>query len=241
LRPLAERWFVIRINNHWPFLREFGRGEATDFDRPIEVGAQRLRQAAAANDADEIVLVGHSGGAPLVPCIVTRALELDPELGRRGPRVVVMTVGSITPCVAFHPSAHRMREAVRRIAVEPSVAWIECQSCEDVLNFWDFDPVAGIGVDVGAQRCNPLIWHLRFRDMLSPDSFKRIRLRFYRLHFQFIMANDARSPYDYLMLVCGPVAVEDWAKRNWDVIAEFAVDEPRATHWVAAEAPNGKR
>ena len=243
LWPLAERWFVIRINNHWPYLRKFGRGEATDFDRPVEVGAQRLKQAVAANDADEIVLVGHSGGAPLVPCIVTRALELDPELGYRGPRVVVMTVGSITPCVAFHPSAHRMREAVRRIAVESSVTWIDCQSRMDAMNFWNFDPIAGIGVDAGAQRCNPLVWKVRFRDMRSPDSSKRIRLRklrfrdmlshdfykrirlsFFRLHFRYIMANDERSPYDYLMLVCGPVPVEDWAKRKQGVIAEFAAD-----------------
>ena len=243
LWTLAERWFVIRINTHWPFLREFGRGEATDFDRPVEVGAQRLKQAVAANDADEIVLVGHSGGAPLVLCIVTRALELDPELGRRGPRVVVMTVGSIIPCVAFHPSAHRMRETVRRIAIEPSVAWIDCQARMDAMNFWDFDPVAGIGVNAGAQRCNPLVWKvrfrdmpshdshnpirlrkLRFRDMLSRDFYKRICLSFFRLHFRFIMANGERSPYDYLMLVCGPVSVEDWAKRKWDVIAEFAVD-----------------
>ena len=249
LRPLAERWFVIRINNHWPFLREFGRGQATDFDRPIEVGAQRLKQAAAANDADEIVLVGHSGGAPLVPCIVKRALELDPELGRRGPRVVVMTLGSITPCVAFHPSAHRMREAVRRIAVEPSIAWIECQSHMDAMNFWNFDPVTGIGVDAGAQRCNPLVWKvrfydgpshgsyrkLRFRDMLSHDFFMLIRLSFFRVHFRYIMANDGRSPYDYVMLVCGPVPVEDWAKRKRGVNAEFAIDGTyRATRRVAA-------
>ena len=44
LRPLANRWLVIRVNNHWPYLREFGRGEATCFDRPIEIGAARLKE-----------------------------------------------------------------------------------------------------------------------------------------------------------------------------------------------------
>src|SRR5262249_22503434 len=44
LRPLANRWYVIRVNNHWPYLREFGRGEPTCFDRPIEVGAARLKE-----------------------------------------------------------------------------------------------------------------------------------------------------------------------------------------------------
>ena len=65
---------------------------------------------------------------------------------------------------------------------------------------------------------------LRLRDMLSHDFYERLCLSFFRLHFRFIMANDERSPYDYLMLVCGPVPVEDWAKRKRGVIAEFAGD-----------------
>ncbi|MGC1894248.1 MAG: alpha/beta hydrolase [Pseudolabrys sp.] len=69
LRPLANRWLVIRVNNHWPHLREFGRGEASCFDRPIEIGGARLRDLVNANDADEVVIVGHSGGAPLAQCM----------------------------------------------------------------------------------------------------------------------------------------------------------------------------
>ena len=63
LRPLADRWLVICVNNHWPYLRKFGRGEATCFDRPIEIGAARLKELVHANDADEVVLIGHSGGS----------------------------------------------------------------------------------------------------------------------------------------------------------------------------------
>jgi hypothetical protein len=153
-----------------------------------------------------------------------------------------MTVGSITPCVALHPSAQRMREAVRRIADEQSIAWLECQSRKDPMNFWDFDPVTGIGVDASAQRCNPLVWKLRFRDLLSHDFYKQIRFRFFRLHFQFIMANDKRGYYDYLMLVSGPVPVEEWPKRQWHLVDEFAIDGSyRRLRSVAAEAQNGKR
>ena len=93
LRPLANRWLVICVNNHWPYLREFGRGEATCFDRPIEIGAAHLKELVNANDADEVVIIGHSGGAPLAQCMVARALELDQDLGLRGPRIVVLTIG----------------------------------------------------------------------------------------------------------------------------------------------------
>jgi pimeloyl-ACP methyl ester carboxylesterase len=213
---------VIRVNNHWPYLRKFGRGEATCFDRPIEVGAARLTELAHANDADEVVLIGHSGGAPLAQYMVARALELAPDLGRQGPRIVVLTIGSVTPAVAFHPRAVKMREIIRRLAIEPSITWIECQSRKDALNFWGFDPVAGAGIELGPERCNPLVWQVRFRDMLSPKFYRKLRWKLFRLHFQYIMANHMRAPYDFFMLIGSPVPIIEWAKRERDVVAEFS-------------------
>jgi len=42
--------------------------------------------------------------------------------------------------------------------------------------------------------------------MLERAMYRRIRLRFYRLHCQFISGNDKRALYDYFMLVCGPIS-----------------------------------
>ncbi|MGB8894064.1 MAG: alpha/beta hydrolase [Pseudolabrys sp.] len=222
LRPLAKRWLVIRVINHWPYLREFGRGEASCFDRPIEIGAAHLKDLVNASDADEVVIIGHSGGALLAQCIVARALELDPDLGLGGPRIVLLTIGSITPAVAFHPRALKIREIIRRLAMEPSIIWIDCQSRKDALNFWGFDAVAGVGIHLGPERCNPLIWELRFRDMLSPKIYRKLRWKFFRLHFQYIVANHMRAPYDYFMLIGGPVPIVEWAKRQREVISEFS-------------------
>jgi hypothetical protein len=65
---------------------------------------------------------------------------------------------------------------------------------------------------------------VRFRDMLSPELYRRIRLNFFRLHYQFIMANDQRGPYDYFMLVCGPLPVATWAKDPLAALAAFGPD-----------------
>ncbi len=224
LRRLAGRWFVIQINNHWPHLCAFARGEPTCFDQPIEACAQRLVAAARANEADEIVVIGHSGGGALAPAVIVRALELDPDVGRRGPPVVLLTLGSIAPGAALHPRAEKLRALFGRLAVEPSVRWIDCQTRLDVMNFWDFDPVAGIGVEIGAARCNPLVWNLRLRDMLTDEFINRNRLDFFRLHYQFIMANDRRAPYDYFMLVCGPLPVATWAEEPHVALGRFAAD-----------------
>jgi hypothetical protein len=192
-----------------------------------------------ANDADEIIVIGHSGGGALAPAVIVRALELDPEVGWRGPPLVLLTLGSIAPGAALHPNATKLRAVFARLAVEPSVLWIDSQSRKDVLNFWDFDPVDGIGVHVGDARCNPLLWKVRFRDMLSPELYKRIRLNFFRLHYQFIMANDQRAPYDYFMLVCGPLPVARWAKDPSAVLATFAADASLLTDRVIEPAGHG--
>jgi pimeloyl-ACP methyl ester carboxylesterase len=224
LRPLADRWFVVQINNHWPHLCEFARGEPNCFDRAIDAAAERLVAVARANAVDEILVIGHSGGGVLGPALVARALELDCDVGRHGPRVVLMTLGSIMPSAGLHPKAERLRAIVKRLAVEPSISWIDVQSTKDVLNYENFDPVAGIGVDAGARRCNPLTWQVRFRDMLTEQFYDSIRFNYFRFHYQFIMANDMRAPYDYFMLVCGPLAPEHWAKRERALLAEFAED-----------------
>jgi hypothetical protein len=113
---------------------------------------------------------------------------------------------------------------VRRVAVESSILWIDAQARGDALNFFDFDPVAGIGVDAGAGRCNPLVWQVRMRDMLVPAFYNRRRWNVFRMHYQFIMANDMRAPYEYMMLVCGPLPVERWARDGREMLARFGED-----------------
>ena len=149
LRPLADKLFVVQINSHWPYLLEYARGEPSCWDRCIEAGAQRLVEIAKANAADEIVVVGHSGGGVTAPALVVRALELDPDLGRHGPRVVLLTPGSLMPGIGLHRDATRVHRDIARIAVEPSILWIDVQARADMLNFYNFDPVGGIGIDAG--------------------------------------------------------------------------------------------
>ena len=224
-RPVADKFFVVQINSHWPYLLEYARGDAPScWDRCIEAGARRLVEIARADVADEIVMVGHSGGGVTAPAIMARALELDPDIGRRGPRIVLLTPGSLMPGIGLHRAAARVHRDIKRIAVEPSILWIDVQTRADILNFYNFDPVSGIGVDAGPERCNPLVWIIRLRDMLAPAFFKKLTRSWFRMHYQFIMANDMRAPYEYMMLVCGPVPVEQWARRGPDMLVRFAAD-----------------
>jgi pimeloyl-ACP methyl ester carboxylesterase len=213
LRPLVQRWFVGQITSCWATLRRFGRGQTTWIDQAVEAGARHLVAAARRNDVDEIVVVGHSTGSVIAAAIVARALALDPHLGRKRARLTLLTLGSVMPAVALHPAAGRMRDIVKRLAIEPTLDWVECQCRKDVMNFAAFDPVEDIGLQIDGQH-NPKIWLVRFQNMVSPAEYRRLRWSFFRMHFQYIMAGDRQTAHDYVLLVGGPMALADWARRH---------------------------
>lgn len=222
LRPLADRWRLVQIASSWWTFRRFGRGAATWVDQTVERAAHHLVAAARAGAADEVALVGHSAGATIACAIMARALELDPELGRSGPRIVLLTLGSVMPAIALHPAARRMRDIVARLATAPTITWVDCQSRKDVMCFEDFDPVAGVGIkELGTARCNPLVWRINFKEAIAPEKYSEFSWNHFRIHYQYIMAGDRPAPYDYVLLVGGPMPIAEWPTRDRELFAAF--------------------
>src|SRR5262249_57015794 len=64
------------------------------------------------------------------------------------------------------------------------------------------DPVRLVRTE-GRQR-GPTIHRVQIHNMLSKQTMRRLRFKYMRLHYQFVMANERRAVYDYFMLMCGP-------------------------------------
>ena len=188
--------------------RDFANRQRPDWEERLQTFATYLVESASKNDVDEIVIVGHSSGSFLAVDLLARALALDPKLGLHGPRIALLTVGANLPVVGFNPKAHWFRDHLRRLGNETTVDWVEYQSRKDVMNFCAFDPIAGHGIDAGSGRVNPTIVQVRFRDIISPETYRRFRWRFFRVHFQFVRANERPAHYDYFMMVCGPLGLK---------------------------------
>jgi hypothetical protein len=188
---------------------EFSHRKRPEWDARIDRFAQYLVDVARGGDAEEIVVVGHSSGSFLGAEILARALKLDPALGRHGPRIVLLTIGGNFPIVGFHAASKDFRDHLRELSIEPSIDWIDCQSRKDVMNFYPFDPIAGHGIDVGAAKRNPTIVPVRFREIIKPEHYNLWRWKFFRVHFQFVMANERPHAYDFFMIVCGPIPLRE--------------------------------
>jgi hypothetical protein len=210
---------------------EFSHRQRPEWDERIDRFAQYLVNVARSSDAEEIVVVGHSSGSFLGTEILGRALKLDPALGRHGPRIVLLTIGGNFPIVGFHAVSQDFRDHLRLLAIEPSIDWIDCQSRKDVMNFYPFDPIAGHGIDVGASRRNPTIVPVRFREIIKPEHYNLFRWKFFRVHFQFVMANERPHAYDFFMIVCGPIPLSERMARPEAALA-IATGDAAAREWA---------
>src|SRR5437762_10013534 len=209
LKYTENRTYLLYLLSDTIWTWEFSHRQRPEWDERIDRFAQHLVKVASTGGAEEIVLVGHSSGSFLGVEILARALRLDPALGRHGPRIVLLTIGGNFPIVGFHAASREFRDHLRQLAVEPSIDWIDCQARKDVMNFYQFDPITSHGIDVGAARRNPTIVPVRFRDIIRPEHYNAFRWQFFRVHFQFVMANAVPHAYDFFMIVCGPIPLSE--------------------------------
>ncbi len=224
LRWPGRRWRVQQLLDDWIFAWDYLYGRRPDVDARLDRFAEMLIARSRETAADEIVVVGHSLGAMLVLDMLVRALARDPDLGRRGAAVCVLTVGATIPKFALHPRAQGIRQKIARIAAEPSIAWTEYQSRDDTISFYKFDPVSLRRIADDRLDGKPVIRRVQIHDMLLPETFASCRRNVLRLHYRSVMANDRRAPYDYLLMVCGPVPFVRWTTSPAGLLDFVAAD-----------------
>ncbi|MBX9824112.1 MAG: hypothetical protein K2Y27_03860 [Xanthobacteraceae bacterium] len=212
LKLAGPRWRMFQAFDDWILSLDYIRGTRRDLDDKIDRFAERIVTCARSEQPDEIIVVGHSLGATFAVDALARALDLDPALATRRAKLCLVTVGATIPKCALHPAADRLRERIAKVVAEPSVLWAEYQAREDAISFYRFDPASLTRIGGKADRLDsrPIIRRINVKNLLSPEIYKRFRLRVLRLHYQFVSANDIRAVYDYFMMICGPVLATAW-------------------------------
>jgi hypothetical protein len=199
-------WRWLRLDtlfDDWIFARDYVRSGNSNIDEKLDNIAREIVVASRNSGADEILVIGHSLGAVLAVDLLDRALKLNHALGATGTPITFLSIGSSILKIGLHGAARRFRAAVEHVGRAPGIFWGDCQARIDIMNFYNVDPMTEMSLP---SKYGPIIRLVEFGRMLEHDVYRRIRLKFYRLHCQFISGNDKRASYDYFMLVCGPIS-----------------------------------
>ena len=163
--------------------------------------------AALAADVDEVLVVGHSSGAHLGVTILADLIRAG-RVPEGGPALGFLSLGQVVPMVSFLPRAHRLRGDLRFLSARGELTWVDVTAPGDGCAFALCDPVAVSGVAPPDKRW-PLVISAAFTQTLSPERWRALRWRFFRLHFQYLCAFDRPGDYDYFRITAGPATLAD--------------------------------
>lgn len=198
--PLAERLHTVHLFDDWDLAVDLARLSGPAANERLAACTEHAR-AAFAEEADEYLVTSHSMGASMAVHVIGRLLEENPRMFE-GKRVVFVTLGSgLLQCALLRP-AWILRARIGRIARCPDMTWLDVHCLTDAINFYKVRAVAA-GGHPDAPQANILT--IRFKAMLDPDRYRRIRRQFLRVHRQYVLGSDRRSMFDFTLMTVGPL------------------------------------
>jgi hypothetical protein len=162
---------------------------------------RRVIAQAMEEDWDEVLVVGHSSGAHIGVSVLSDLIRGG--LHAQGPALAFLSLGHVVPMVSFLPDARRLRADLRFLSASRELFWVDVTAPGDGCAFALCDPVAVTGVAPPDKKW-PLVISAAFTQTLSPERWKALRWRFFRLHFQYLCAFDRPRDYDYFRITAGP-------------------------------------
>ncbi len=214
------RWFR-RIDNKlyvYYLMHDYSYSAASKGANPPELEARMADfsdQIAAAleSDVDEVLVVGHSSGAHLGVSILADLVR-DGRVPAEGPKLGFLTLGQVVPMVSFLPDAWRLRRDLHDLCQSDLLTWVDVTAPGDGCAFALCDPVSVSGVAPKTGKRWPIVFSAAFTQTLSPERWKALRWRFFRLHFQYLCAFDKPRDYDYFRITAGPLSLSERYKNR---------------------------
>ncbi len=207
------RWFKARDGKFFAYylMHDYAYSARWRGANPPALEARMAEFRAAIADAltlgyDEVLVVGHSSGAHLGVSILADLLRA--RRARPGATALsFLSLGQVVPMVSFLPDASRLRADLAFLSERTDITWIDVTAPGDGCAFALCDPVAVTGVATPFSQW-PLVVSAAFTRTLKPETWAKLRWRFFRLHFQYLCAFDnlpgGPSDYDYFRLTAGP-------------------------------------
>jgi len=195
------RFYAYYLMHDYAYSARFGGANPEPLEARMAEFADIIAEALS-QDVDEVLVVGHSSGAHLAVSVLADVIRQGRVSGN-GPALGFLSLGQVVPMVSFLPRAHRLRADLAYLSAREELTWVDVTAPGDGCAFALCDPVSVSGVAPADKRW-PLVFSARFTRSLSPERWKELRWKFFRLHFQYMCAFDRPRDYDYFQITAGP-------------------------------------
>lgn len=201
-----RKLFAYYLMQDYAFSAGHKGANPPELDQRLEDFKARVSQALD-SDVDEVLVVGHSSGAQLAVNVLADLLR-ERRAQKEQPALAFLSLGQAIPMVSFLPKAHKLRADLQYLSRSDALTWVDVSAPGDGCSFALCDPVSVSGVATEDKRW-PLVFSAAFTKSLRPETWKRLKRRYFRLHFQYLCAFDRPRDYDYFQITAGPVTLGD--------------------------------
>ncbi|MCP5083139.1 MAG: hypothetical protein GY948_15740 [Alphaproteobacteria bacterium] len=210
-----------KVPFYWPlhvysFTADHMRGRMPEMDARIQRMSQEILDYITQSEDDEILIASHSNGTVVAVLAIAAVLHADPNIAKHGPQISFLTLGHSIPLCSFLPQAKALRRALTDLGGDNGITWVDITAPRDAACFALTDPlkVSGLSTEYSGEH-KPKLLSVPLSELFSPQTFRKTLLRrWLRIHFQYLMAYERPTPFDYFLITAGPLTL---AKR----FAEF--------------------
>lgn len=193
-------WWILQT---YVFIARWGVKPIPLLDAKIDAFADTIIAEHLAKPQQEVLIIAHCVGAIVSIPLMARLIEKAPDSLTN--KLSLITLGQCIPYLSYIPSAHHFRSDLQSVMNSHRFSWIDFGARADPLCFDEVSPTIAEGLTQG--RNNYPIRHLiRPYKMFSTEKYQHMQKDKLKLHFQYLMAADIQTSYDFFEIISLPNA-----------------------------------
>jgi hypothetical protein len=193
-------WWILQT---YVFIARWGVKPLPEVDAQIAAFAETIITEHEANPDQEICIVAHCVGAIISIPLLAHLIKHAPSSLTN--KLCLVTMGQCIPYLSYIPSAVHFRKYLQTVVDSARFSWVDFGARADPLCFDEVSPAVAEGLRAGlADR--PIRHTVKPYNMFSEEKYKQLKKNKLKLHFQYLMAADIATSYDFFEIIAQPNA-----------------------------------
>lgn len=206
-RKIDGRFFVHYLLLDFAFTAKHRGRNPPELEARLDDFVDLISAALRDDSLDEVLVVGHSSGVHLGVSVLARLIRAGHA--SEGGKLAFLSLGHAVPMQSYLPDAQELREDLRYLSQRDELFWLDVTAPGDGCCYALCDPVSSSGAAPATGKRWPLMISAAFTQSLTPQTYRKYKRRYFRLHFQYLCAFDAPRDYDYFLITAGPLRLAD--------------------------------